>query len=66
MAAQPPRAPSHLHPTEPAVVRYRASSGGKFSFELLRQYPESRSFVIKKPLKSSMKDTVLELFGSKR
>jgi hypothetical protein len=37
-----------------------------FSFELLRPYPQARSFVIKKTLKSSMKDAIFELFGSKR
>lgn len=37
-----------------------------FFFELLRAYPEARSFVVKKPLRSSMRDTVLELLGGRR
>lgn len=39
-------------------------SNEKFSFELLRPYPEARAFVLKKPLKNSMADAVLELLGS--
>jgi hypothetical protein len=42
----------------------RSLSKGTFSFELLRPYPEARAFVIKKPLKSSLADAVLELLGS--
>ncbi len=37
-----------------------------FFFELLRSYPEARSFVVKKPLRSSMRDTFLELLGGGR
>ncbi|MFN7991758.1 MAG: hypothetical protein U0R44_06405 [Candidatus Micrarchaeia archaeon] len=37
-----------------------------FAFELLRQYPNLRSFIIKQPLKKSFKDTVGELFGGKK
>jgi hypothetical protein len=42
----------------------QTTSKGTFSFELLRPYPEARAFVIKKPLKSSMVDAVLDLLGS--
>ncbi len=38
----------------------------EFSFELLKPYPEARTFVIKKPLKGSLSETVFELLGSKR
>lgn len=36
-----------------------------FSFELLKHYPNARSFVIKKPLKRSIKDTLFELLEKK-
>jgi hypothetical protein len=42
----------------------QAPSKEIFSFELLRPYPEARAFVIKKPLKSSLADVVLDLLGS--
>lgn len=33
-----------------------------FAFEVMRQYPPSRSYVLKAPLKKSFKDTLAELF----
>ncbi|VVC04266.1 Uncharacterised protein [Candidatus Bilamarchaeum dharawalense] len=35
-----------------------------FSFELTRQYPTVRSYLLKQPLKKSFKETFLELFGT--
>jgi hypothetical protein len=37
-----------------------------FTFELLRQYPNIRSYLIKQPLKKSFGDTISELLGSKK
>jgi len=37
-----------------------------FTFELIRQYPTVRSFIVKQPLKHSFKDTVSELFGGNK
>jgi hypothetical protein len=44
------------------VVRYI------FSFEILRHYPHNRSYILKAPLKRSMKDSIFELIsgGSKK
>lgn len=37
-----------------------------YTFEFIRHYPSSRSFILKKPLKSSMKATLAGLvFGGK-
>lgn len=33
-----------------------------FAFEILRQYPYTRSYIMKAPLKKSLKDTIAELF----
>jgi hypothetical protein len=33
-----------------------------FAFEILRQYPYTRSYIMKAPLKKSLKDTISELF----
>ena len=33
-----------------------------FAFEVLKQYPYSRSYIIKAPMKKSLKDAVAELF----
>ncbi|MCI0503925.1 hypothetical protein L0Y65_04400 [Candidatus Micrarchaeota archaeon] len=37
-----------------------------FTFELIRQYPTVRSFIVKQPLKRSFKDTVDEFFGGNK
>ncbi len=37
-----------------------------FTFELIRQYPTVRSFIVKQPLKRSFKDTVSDLFGGNK
>lgn len=37
-----------------------------FTFELIKQYPTTRSFIIKAPMKRSFKDTVGELFGGNK
>jgi len=37
-----------------------------FSFEMLRQYPTVRSFIVKGQLKKSFGDTVSELFGGSK
>jgi hypothetical protein len=37
-----------------------------YSFELTRPYPSVRSFIFKKPLKKSMKDTFSDLLGAKK
>ncbi|MFH1785354.1 MAG: hypothetical protein ABH842_02915 [Candidatus Micrarchaeota archaeon] len=36
-----------------------------FNFELTRQYPTTRAYLLKKPLKKSFKDSFFELFGSR-
>lgn len=36
-----------------------------FAFEVVKQYPYSRSYIIKAPLKKSFKDTVSELFSGR-
>ncbi|MDD5340229.1 MAG: hypothetical protein PHV13_03185 [Candidatus ainarchaeum sp.] len=52
--------------SQPAEKKPEAPTRTVFSFELLKTYPEARFFMIKKPLKGSMKDTVFELLGNKR
>jgi hypothetical protein len=37
-----------------------------FTFELIKQYPTTRSFIVKQPLKRSFKDTFGELFGGNK
>jgi len=37
-----------------------------FEFEILRHYPAVRSFVVKKPLKQSLGETLFELVLGKR
>ena len=37
-----------------------------FTFELIRQYPTIRSFIVKGPLKRSFGDTISELFGGSK
>lgn len=37
-----------------------------FSFEIMKQYPHVRSFIVKQPLKRSFKDTLSELLGSSK
>jgi hypothetical protein len=38
-----------------------------YSFELLRHYPHTRSFILKRALKSSMKDALADLIlGTKK
>ena len=38
-----------------------------YSFEIIRHYPSTRSFIMKAPLKSSIKGTFVDLlFGKKR
>jgi hypothetical protein len=34
-----------------------------FTFEVLKQYPTIRSYIIKQPLRRSFKDTISELLG---
>jgi hypothetical protein len=34
-----------------------------FTFELMKQYPTVRSFIIKQPLRKSFRDTFSELLG---
>jgi hypothetical protein len=52
--------------SQPAEETPKAPLTTVFSFELLKVYPEARFFMIKKPLKGSMKDTVFELLGNRR
>lgn len=33
-----------------------------FAFEILKQYPYTRSYIVKAPMKKSFKDTISELF----
>jgi hypothetical protein len=37
-----------------------------FTFELIRQYPTVRSFLVKQPLKRSFADTFSELLGGNK
>ncbi|MEW6748420.1 MAG: hypothetical protein AB1295_01790 [Candidatus Micrarchaeota archaeon] len=37
-----------------------------FSFELIKQYPHVRSFIVKAPLKRSIGDTFSELLGGSK
>jgi hypothetical protein len=37
-----------------------------FTFELLRQYPNVRTYMLKQPLQKSFKDQVSELLGGKK
>ena len=37
-----------------------------FNFELVKQYPHVRSFIIKQPLKRSLGDTFAELLGGSK
>lgn len=63
---QPASAPRAAQPagggTEPGAV----PSTYIFTFELIRHYPTTRSFIVKQPLKRSFKDTVSELFGGNK
>lgn len=37
-----------------------------YTFELIRHYPHSRSFIMKQPMKTSFRDSMFELvFGKK-
>lgn len=45
---------------EPPITQYI------FTFELIRQYPTVRSFIVKQPLKRSFRDAVSELFGGNK
>lgn len=47
-------------------MRKKQQEREEFSFEMLRPYPQARAFVIKKALKGSVRDTLVELLGSKR
>ncbi|MDD5171831.1 MAG: hypothetical protein PHF60_02230 [Candidatus ainarchaeum sp.] len=37
-----------------------------FTFEVLKQYPTVRSYIIKQPLRRSFKDTVAGLLGGSK
>jgi hypothetical protein len=37
-----------------------------FTFELLRQYPNLRAYIMKQPLQKSFKDQIGELLGGKK
>lgn len=39
---------------------------GEYSFDILRNYPSERKYVIKKPLKASFMDSVKELIVGKK
>lgn len=49
-------------PSEPGLI----PSQYIFTFELIRHYPTTRSFIIKQPLSRSFKDTLSELFGGNK
>ncbi len=44
----------------PAMTEY------VFTFEMLRQYPNVRSFIIKQPMKKSFGDSIAELIGGSK
>jgi hypothetical protein len=58
----------NTRPRERIIHEEKISDSGMsdyiFSFELSQPYPSLRSYLIKKPLKKSMKDTFLELFDN--
>jgi len=37
-----------------------------FNFEIIKQYPHVRSFIVKQPLKRSFRDTFSELLGGSK
>jgi hypothetical protein len=55
-----PRAPAEAPAPEATISTYF------FTFELIKQYPTTRSFIVKMPLKRSFKDTFGELFGGNK
>ena len=53
---------------QPSPVRIRApedhrEGGNEYSFEIIKHYPCSRSYQIKKPLKKSFIDSIMDLVG---
>ncbi len=70
-AGESKRAKRGGRPVESATA---AAAGGQqtemsqyiFTFELLRQYPNVRTYMLKQPLQKSFKDQVSELLGGKK
>jgi len=55
-------------PEEQAPDRFEAKTPGdddcsEFNFEIIKHYPPTRSFQIKKPLKKSFMDSIFDLLG---
>ncbi len=65
--ARAPRQPAHIAPADAQENGPEAEpSQYFFTFEIIRHYPTTRSFIVKQPLKRSFKDTVSELFGGNK
>ncbi len=62
MLASGGRAP----PGKGAGVKDGGISQYVFTFELIKQYPTVRAFIVKQPLKRSFNDTLAEFFGSNK
>jgi hypothetical protein len=48
------------------VAKKQQMSEYYFNFELVKQYPHVRSFIIKQPLKRSLGDMLTELLGGSK
>ncbi|MFH0885201.1 MAG: hypothetical protein V1861_05830 [Candidatus Micrarchaeota archaeon] len=59
-AVSPPSQGAETPTTEATISQYF------FTFELIKQYPTTRSFIVKQPLKRSFKDSFGELFGGNK
>lgn len=57
-----------ITPEETLQERFEAKNStdescSEFNFEIIKHYPPTRSFLIKKPLKKSFMDSMLDLLG---
>ncbi len=52
--------------SQPAAGGEQQVSQYIFAFEMLRQYPNVRAYIIKQPLQKSFKDQIGELLGGKK
>jgi len=63
---RPARARTGAQADDPSASEAPGPTEYFYSFELARPYPSVRSFIFKKQLKKSMKDTVSDLFGARK
>ncbi len=61
-----PKERSRSQPAGAESAQQAEMSQYVFSFELLRQYPNVRSYIIKQQLNKSFKDQLGELLGGKK